>query len=212
MSENNQHLDALSDIRSMMEKSSKFISLSGLSGVFAGLSALIGALFAFIYIQQNENALYYYDYAYLDNGRINYDFFKFFAIDAIIVFSLALASGFFFTYKKARKKNQPIWNKTSQRLLINLLIPLFAGGIFSLALLKNDLIGLIAPTTLIFYGLALINASKYTLDDIRYLGILEIIIGLISSFMIGYGLYFWALGFGVLHIIYGIIMYVKYEK
>jgi len=68
----------------------------------------------------------------------------------------------------------------------------------------------VAPLTLIFYGLALVNASKYTLSEIRSFGIAEIVLGLIAMAFIGYGLLFWAIGFGLLHIIYGIIMHVRY--
>jgi hypothetical protein len=43
------------------------------------------------------------------------------------------------------------------------------------------------------------------------LGITEIILGLMSSWLIGYGLLFWAVGFGVMHIFYGLMMYFRYE-
>lgn len=207
MEEKNQHLDTLTEIRSLMEKSTKFISLSGLSGIVAGIFALIGALIAYYYLLSTN-----YDEAYLMNGVVNFDFYRFFFLNAAFVLISALAFGSYFTIRKAKKNNQKIWDQTSKRLLINLLLPLVSGGLFCLVLLYHGLVGLIAPATLIFYGLALINASKYTLNDIRYLGICEIILGLVSSIFIGYGLIFWALGFGVLHIVYGFVMYFKYEK
>jgi hypothetical protein len=139
-------------------------------------------------------------------------FFTFFIINGLSVLTLALTFGVYFTFRKAKKNNQTIWNSSSKRLFANLLLPLMTGGIFCLILFYHGMIGLIAPATLIFYGLALINAGKYTLHDIKYLGVLEIILGLIASIYIGYGLLFWALGFGVLHIIYGTLMYFKYEK
>ena len=108
--------------------------------------------------------------------------------------------------------NQPLWNHQTKRLLINLLISLATGGIFSFILLLKGFIGLVAPITLLFYGLALVNASKYTLSEIRSLGLLEIALGLISTYYIGYGLLFWAVGFGALHIVYGVLMHLKYEK
>ena len=138
-------------------------------------------------------------------------YLKFFFLDAALVLIFAISFGIFFTTRKAKKKGQKIWDKLSQRLLINLLIPLVAGGIFCLALLKHGMFSLVAPATLIFYGLALVNASKYTLTDIHYLGLIEIVLGLIALFYIGYGLEFWAIGFGVLHIVYGLMMYFKYE-
>jgi hypothetical protein len=106
-----------------------------------------------------------------------------------------------------------VWDKTTERMLINLLLPLVAGGIFCLILIfKWQLIGLVAPVTLLFYGMALINASKYTFHDIRYLGVSEVILGLIGTYFIGYGLLIWAIGFGILHIVYGLLMYYKYER
>jgi hypothetical protein len=95
-----------------------------------------------------------------------------------------------------------------------MLIPLVAGGIFCIAMLYHGgaFILLISPAMLIFYGLSLVNGSKYTLHDIRYLGCLEIVLGLIAVFNLGYGIIFWALGFGVLHIIYGALMWFKYDR
>jgi hypothetical protein len=132
--------------------------------------------------------------------------------DAVIVLALALFFGIYFTTRKARKNGLKVWDHTAQRMVINLFIPLIAGGIFCLTLLYHHLIFLLAPATLIFYGLALINASKYTFNEIRVLGISEIILGLMAAFFIGYGLLFWAVGFGVLHIFYGLMMYYRYES
>jgi hypothetical protein len=91
-------------------------------------------------------------------------------------------------------------------------IPLVVGGVFVLGLLNYSEWRFVAPSCLIFYGLALVNASKYTLTDIRYLGLLEIGLGLVNMWYPGYGLYFWGIGFGALHIIYGLIMWWKYDS
>ena len=209
----NQHLETLSEIRSLMERSSRFISLSGLSGVGAGTVALMGAAMVYIYLGTTPfaNRRVYYVMAE-ETHKWGMDHITFFFLDALVVLVLALSIGIFFTTRKARRKGQKIWDALTRRVLINLFIPLMAGGFFCLALLKHGLVGLIAPTTLVFYGLALVNASKYTLHDIRYLGILEIVLGLVASFLLGYGLEFWAIGFGVLHIVYGLLMYFKYER
>ena len=103
------------------------------------------------------------------------------------------------------------WDNTSQRLVLNLAIPLATGGIFITALLINQYYEMVAPATLIFYGLALINASPNLYDEFRYLGYCEVGLGIISSFLPGFGLLFWAMGFGVLHIVYGTVMYKKYD-
>jgi len=212
MNKETDHLAQLAQIRSLMERSSRFISLSGLSGVFAGVFALLGAFAAFMHLGSNLNMFDYNDYPVGVNDDGSFDLMRFFIVDALLVLVASLSVGLLLTWRSAKKKAQPIWDATAKRMLINLLIPLATGGLFCLILLKHHLIGLVAPATLIFYGLALINASKYTLDDIRYLGICEIILGLLAAVFIGYGLLFWAMGFGILHIVYGLLMYNKYER
>jgi len=209
---NNEHLENLQQIRSMMERSSRFISLSGLSGMAAGIIALVGAAMGLIYLETKPFSGPYLYLAEPGYEKWGLDFYEFFALDAGLVLLFALVGGVFFTTRKAMKKGQKVWDKLTLRLLINLGIPLVTGAIFCLALLKYNMFGLIAPTTLIFYGLSLINGSKYTLNDIRYLGVTEIILGMIGLFNIGYGLEIWAIGFGLMHIIYGTYMWAKYEK
>jgi hypothetical protein len=212
MDNQNEHLENLAEMRSLMEKSSRFVSLSGLSGVFAGLAGLIGAAALFWFY---GTQYYYPDHSnavYTESGEIKDSFIQFLFLDTVGILVMAIGFGAFFTMRKAKRQGLKVWDATSKRLLINLLIPLLTGGVFGLILIKQGQIQLVAATTLIFYGLALVNASKYTLHDIRYLGICEIILGLLSAFYIGYGLVFWAIGFGILHVIYGIVMYLKYEK
>jgi hypothetical protein len=206
MEEQKEHLQTLSEIRSMMERSSRFISLSGLSGVFAGIFALIGAYFGYMKLGE-----YNYSYRSLNNDSINDAIIYFVTIGAIVLFA-SISIGVLLTIRNSKKKGIKIWDSTAKRLLINLMIPLITGGLFCLILLFQGNIVLVASATLIFYGLALINASKYTLNDIRYLGICEIILGLMAAIYIGYGLFFWAAGFGILHIVYGAAMYFKYER
>ena len=208
MSEQNQHLDAIEDIRRMMQRSSRFISLSGLSGMAAGIWALTGAYFADkairnYYVEFNEHG-------YSDQSFQHLKYHLLFI--SLAVLGVSLLSAFYFTWRRAGQNKLPLWDHTAKLLTINTLIPLVAGGLFILAMLQYSEWRFIAPACLIFYGLALVNGSKYTLSDIRYLGILEIILGLINTQFIGYGLYFWALGFGVLHIIYGFVMWWKNER
>jgi len=204
----------LRDIHQMMERTSKFIGLSGLSGVGAGLFALAGSAMVQWYLLVGgldgyEHSMHYWPQ---QPHPWNLSPYLFFALVMAFVLTGALGSAIFFTMRRARRKNQAIWDALTQRLLLNLAIPLIAGGIFCLALFFHGIIGLIAPATLIFYGLSLINGSKYTLNDLYYLGLCEIALGIIGLFFIGYGLILWTLGFGLLHIIYGLLMYFKYER
>ena len=203
---NQKQQEDLSHILSMMERSSRFISLSGLSGVFAGLSALIGGLYAYLLVDRMNDEYYY-------GNSISYNedlIFQLFFIAMLILF-FALSFGIFFTIRKSRKYNLPIWTIATKKMLVNLAIPLLVGGVFCLALLYHGVFVLLAPATLIFYGLALINAEKYTFSDIKYLGFCELILGCISLFYVGYGLIFWIIGFGILHILYGLLLFKKYK-
>lgn len=207
MNKEQEQLDHLAEIRSMMEKSSRFLSLSGLSGVFAGVFALIGAGSAFVYYRSLVGDLTYQNVDFLEERLLS-----FLILDACFVLVFAIGFGLFFTSRRAKRNGQSIWDVTSKRMLVNLALPLLAGGVFAIALIYHGYLMLVAPSTLIFYGLALLNASKFTLDDVRYLGISEIILGLVACFMLKNGLLFWSIGFGVLHIVYGVSMYRKYER
>jgi hypothetical protein len=211
MTEQNQHLETLQDIRQMMQRSSRFLSLSGLSGIAAGIWALIGAYFAYDWIwESNVEVSYHYRGGSVIQGNERLIWNLLFLAAGIL--AAALLSAFYFTWRRTKKTKSQLWNHTSKQLTINMLIPLVAGGLFLLAMLLQAEWRFIAPGCLIFYGLALVNGSKYTLSDIRYLGILEIVLGLVATQFVGYGLHFWALGFGVLHIIYGFIMWWKNER
>lgn len=201
----------------MMERSSRFISLSGLSGVAAGCCALVGAWFAYdvIHGEGRSSTTPGSSYGSLEpETSVSFGDFlghSLFSI-ALFTFLAALLFAFLFTYIRSQKTNIPIWGHTAQRLMFNVSIPMIVGGIFLWKMIESGIFGLVAPGCLIFYGLALVNASKYTLREVRYLGFLQIILGLVNLWFIGYGLYFWAAGFGLLHIIYGGVMWWKYEK
>ncbi len=211
-----KQLENLSGIKELMERSSQFLSLSGLSGVFAGIFALLGASTVYFKYTVFFNTRYLNNLSFgrdqMMQGKSLKEFIVFTTVTGVIILTLAISSAIFFSYRKAKKSGNSLWDNSTKRLLINLFIPILAGGIFVLALVYHQIFYLIAPVTLIFYGFGLLGAGKYTLHDIRYLGLFEILLGLIASFFIGYGLLFWAIGFGFLHIIYGLVMYFKYEK
>lgn len=213
MDQNDPRSD-LAHIRSLMERSTRFISLSGLSGVFAGVVALGGAWVAQHHVAGHlgspSDELTYgaVRYALMEGDSLMVTLL----FDAVVVLAVALLGAFWFTWRRSKRMGQGLWDGSAQRLMWNLSIPLVAGGIVCLALMYHGLPGLVAPATLVFYGLALFNASKYTLDEIRWLALSELALGVVATFWIGAGLMFWALGFGVLHIVYGGLMWVRHER
>ncbi|MDR1761741.1 MAG: hypothetical protein LBR55_04765 [Bacteroidales bacterium] len=198
----NKQSEDIKAIREMMERSLKFQSINGLSLIIAGLLAVAGATFAYLYLSSNIPLSNFFgtqiELVLLTTALL------------VLVFAVGVIS--FFSWRKSVKNGQNLLNKVTLRAVYNLMIPLAAGGIFSLVLLFNGHIGYIASTTLIFYGLALINASKYTVREIHILGICEVIIGLLAAIYLYHGIYWWTIGFGVLHIVFGTIMYCKYDR
>ena len=209
--ENNEIQNDLASIRNLMERSSKFISLSGLSGVLAGIYALVGAALAYSMLYRGQSRIYAVPdesgFALLNDAIIVE-----LLLIAAAVLILSVGTGIYLSYKKAKRKGQPLFGKVSQDLLFNMAIPLLAGGGLMLILLYRGYFGIVAPASLIFYGLALIGASNFTFTDVKFLGLCEVALGLLAACLPGYGLVFWALGFGVLHIVYGSVMYYKYDR
>lgn len=202
-----QHLETLTDIKRIMERSTRFMSLSGLGGIGAGISALVGAYFAWNILEARSSSSYD---AVAREGESLLVIRLLMIAAAVLV--AALGAGFYFTWRKAQRSGLPVWDAVARKVFINLMIPLAAGGLFIFGLLYNNQLALIAPSCLVFYGLGLVNASKYTVTDIRYLGYAEILLGTLALFNLYHGLLFWALGFGVMHIIYGALMWWKYER
>ena len=202
----NKYENDLTHIRQMMERSSTFISLSGLSGVGAGLVALAGCFLTFFILGQHQ--IDYFD------GKPNYYSFQVIlqlATVALGTLILALMSGIYFTVKKSKKLGHPVWSAATRNTVKAAIIPLVTGGSFCIILTWHQLFYLVAPCMLIFYGLALVSASKFTQSDIYQLGMCQLVLGLLAAVFVGYGLVFWGIGFGVLHIIYGIWMYHRYK-
>jgi hypothetical protein len=202
-----------------MDRSTRFLSLSGLSGVIAGCMALVGAWLARGHYQALMTDATVRSGMYdrmanadqFDTGALDAHV-RFLLADALLVLLVALVGAAWFTWRRGQRTGQGIWDASARRLLVNLLLPLLSGGLFCIALMYHGFMGLVPAATLVFYGLALLNASKYTLDEVRWLGLSEIVLGLVASFWIGAGLLFWSLGFGVLHIFYGALMYHRHER
>jgi len=197
----------LASIRSLMERSSKFLSLSGLSGVMAGIYALIGAFIGYRIINEKYGSLVISD-SYTDNSSIYHQLI----LIAALILLLSVLSGILLSIRQAKKKGENYWNPVSRRLISSMLIPLFTGGLFIIILFLRLEYDLIASACLIFYGLSLISASQYTFSDVKWLGICQIILGLLAALIPASGLLFWVIGFGLLHIIYGTVMHFKYNR
>ena len=212
MENKKEHLETLTSIRILMERSSKFISLSGMSGISAGIIAIVGAIAVSIYLNLG---FFEQDRSIMQTGvrtNTNTETLTYLIITALIIFAISLVAVLYFSSKKAKKQNIIFWDNMAKRVFLNLFIFLFTGGIFCVILVYYGIYFLIVPAMLIFYGLALINVSKFTMNEVAQLGIIEIFLGIIASFIPVYPLLMWVIGFGILHLIYGGYVYLKYER
>jgi len=210
MDSKSSYFEDLKIIKKVMEESSRFLSLSGLSGLFAGLFALAGATVAALIlfkpgIMLTDEVLSGLSAAGSENQR------TLLIIDAMVVLGAAIGISVYLSYRRTLRQGIRIWTPVSKRLLVNLLIPLATGAIFTIILYTQHQWLLLIPAMLVFYGLSLVSAGKFTYSEVFYLGLAEIITGLICAVVPVYGFIFWCLGFGLLHIVYGLIMYRKYE-
>jgi hypothetical protein len=210
MENNSGSIEDIKAIRKLMEESTRFLSLSGLSGIFAGTIAVAGALAAKIIVFQKADMNYKEFITGLAGNNYVSEGWQLLAVAATVLV-LAVAVSLFFSFRKTKLEGKAFWTPASKRLLMNLLVPLVTGGIFIAVLIIQGYVQLIIPSMLVFYGLSLVNAGKFTFGEIFYLGLLEIATGLASAFLPSLGLLLWTIGFGILHIVYGIAMYRKYE-
>ena len=197
----------ITEIRSMMERTTKFLSLSGWAGIMAGVFALAGACIAYKVFGFNPEEV-----AYPESGTGYPPELLYTWLLGIAVLILSISTAIYFSGRKATKRKEKLWNPTSRRLLVNMGLPLVTGGVLILILISKGLAGFVMPMSLIFYGFSLYIAGKHTYEDVKTLGLIQIVLGLLGCYFVNYALLFWALGFGAAHIFYGAYIYFKYEK
>jgi hypothetical protein len=208
-------LAQLSEIRAIMERSSRFLSLSGLSGIGAGVVALLGSAIAYWHLENAFPELYVaggYQRMLNASAAARQAALPGLLLLAGSMIAAALLVAFFFTRRRTHRSGQTLWSGPARRLAAALAIPLVAGGLFCLRLYLGGDAGMVIPGLLLFYGLALLNASKYTLDEIRLLGRVQVALGVAAMLKLEWGLTYFALGFGLAHIGYGLLMYNRYER
>jgi hypothetical protein len=199
--------DELAAIKSMMERSTRFLSLSGFSGILAGIYALAASGMAWYWI--------YFPNSSWSAGTESLSFKD--LLNRMLVLGLgtliaAVGSAYLLSKKKGAGNAQPFWSPASKRFLQSLFLPVALGGFFCFALLHESAFELIPAAMLLFYGIGLVQSAQFTLGEIKNLGITQVILGLLAAFFPEYGLLCWALGFGLFHVIYGTLMYFRHER
>ena len=190
-------LESVNEIKELMEKSSKFISVSGLAAILAGIYALAGAYIATQVITPETHLIVT---------------LEFMAIIALSVLAAAAVTAGILSYCKSQKTGQSFFSRLTYRALWNFSLPMLTGGALCISLLLHGYYDILSSVMLLFYGLTLVNVSKFTYANIAWLGYAFICLGVIDSFWEGHALLFWTIGFGGFHILYGILFYLHYER
>lgn len=190
-------LESVNEIKELMEKSSKFISVSGLAAILAGIYALAGAYIATLVITPETYLIVT---------------LEFMAIIALSVLAAAAVTAGILSYCKSQKTGQSFFSRLTYRALWNFSLPMLTGGALCISLLLHGYYDILSSVMLLFYGLTLVNVSKFTYANIAWLGYAFICLGVIDSFWEGHALLFWTIGFGGFHILYGILFYLHYER
>lgn len=206
MENHEEQLAAIQEMRNLMDHATRFKSISGLSGMIAGILSLISLYIVYLRTGISPFEVEALDRIWHSSNQIQ--------ISCIFIGLLiaCLGLGLYMAGRNARQAGKSAWDGSAKRLAFSLLIPVLTGGVFSVLLIQLGLVALLAPVTLLFYGMGLLSASKYTLEAVRTVGLILIGLGLFATGFLSYGLVIWALGFGLVHILYGFIIYVKYER
>lgn len=206
MENHEEQLAAIQEMRDMMDQASRFKSISGLSGILAGILSIVCVYFAYLitgispFESEAVEQMWHSSHQILLMSLIS------------SLFAVCVGIGLFMAMRNARESGRRAWDNAAKRLTYSLAIPVLTGGIFAILLMQVGLVSLTAPISLLFYGLGLVSASKYTLDAVRSVGLFFIFLGLLATAFLAYGLLIWALGFGLVHILYGFILYIRYER
>lgn len=195
------YLEDLAEIRMMMQRSSKFLSLSGWAGIMAGIYALVGAYMAYMLFNFRPSDILY---EAPHTGKL--------ILLGSIILIVSIGTAMLLSRQRAQKKGESAWNSTSRRMLITMAVPLLTGGLILLVLLSYELAAFLIPVSLVFYGMALFNAGHFTFREVQMLGICQSALGILALIFIPYSVLIWAVGFGLMNMVYGIYIHLKYER
>ena len=196
------YLKDISEIKNMMNKSSRFNSLSGISGIATGIYAIIGSLIGYQYVTKNN----------IEISNLDRFHFSLLFADLVLIIFLSLITSLIITRRKVKVDGISSGSILTKKMLSNFLIILIPSTIYVLILILNhDFVGA-GSLMLFFYGASLINASHNTLEEIKTLGLIEIVLGILIILIPAFAFWIWLIGAGIIHVIFGLYMYFKHEN
>jgi hypothetical protein len=181
-------MDNLRYIRETMERASSFTGISGWGQVAIGVTALGAALLA---AQQATVKAWLTVWI------------------AEAMFSLLIAG--WSMDRKARAANMPLFSGPGRKVAFSLSPPLFAGALLTAVLYRAKLTNAIPGTWLLLYGTGVVTGGMFSVSIVPAMGLCFMTLGAAALFAPAVlANWFLALGFGILHITFGVIIARRY--
>jgi hypothetical protein len=205
-----ESLSVLREIRSMMDGAGRFRSLSGKAGVYAGCYALAGWLGVHVWVGVSPLGVGLME-RLTAAGEGDGLLWVFVGV-GVVVLVAALSTGLWMAVRKAAGRGESLWDAAARQVLSGLMVPWVVGGLYILTLFYHGHRLQVLPASLLFYGLGLVGASRHTLAEVRGLGFAFLLTGLAAALQPGMAHWYWAFGFGLLHIGYGLWIHRRHER
>jgi len=185
---NERAIQNLQYIRETMERAGAFTAVPGWGGILMGVSALMTALLS---------------------GRLPSRDLWF--ASWIGEAGLALAIGGWAMVQKAKAAKSTLFNGAGRKFALNLFPAMIAGGVLTIVLYRQQLFGIMPGVWLLLYGVSVVTGGAFSVKIVPLMGISFMVLGtvaLLSPFELAN--WFMAVGFGLLHIVFGIVIARRY--
>jgi hypothetical protein len=181
-------MDNLRYIRETMERSAAFTHVSGLGGVGMGVVALAAAALA-----SRASGPGTWLTIWVAAAGVS------FALSALMM------------ARKSRAEGVPLLSGPGRRFAWNMIPPLAAGGVLTLALARAGAFGLLPGTWLLLYGVSIVTGGSYSVRLIPSMGAVFMLLGLAALVSPAtWGDAYMAIAFGGLHIVFGLVIWRKH--
>jgi hypothetical protein len=177
-------IENLTFIRSTMERATAFTAVPGWGGVAMGVTALIAAVVA----ARQETA---------DGWLVVW------LVEAVV----AMGIESFAIARKARALGGAILARPAKRFLLSFTPPIAAGAILTLALYQAELYRALPGLWLLLYGTGVVTGGAFSVRAVPVMGLCFMVLGMAAALgPASWGDPLMALGFGVLHIGFGVFI------
>lgn len=182
-------------IRELMERSTRYTTFSGYSGVLAGTASITGCIITWL-LQQGPSGLY--------PARVP------FLLTWSLVVLFAIGADYLLTKRHAARVGKHILSRLGQQMAFASLPGLGTGALLTLLLVRHHLLNEVYPLWMLCYGIAICAVGLFSQREVKYLGALFLCAGALTLVLIqgqpGWGLPMMALSFGGFHIVWGVLM------